>query len=535
MPLPTSAVSEPSLKTRVFSGATWSFVDNATQQVLSLLIFVVLGRILSPALFGIVSTAMVFVFLMRSVVLNAVMTGTLTLRHPQDEDYDTCFLLSIGIAGVFLIGLNLGAGALANLYRIDSFENVIRATSVVVLLFGLSQAHSAWARRNFKFRALAMRSTISTLIGGGVGIAIALAGYGLVGLVINQVLTAVVSMALLWRALPWRPRLRFASGSARRIMATALPHGATQTFQFLAQNFDIALVTYLVGPAGGGLYAAAKRVTLAVNIAIWGPLSSVSLPAFAEVTNDPARFGNAAVRISSLVTGITAPLLIGIATTATSLIPALFGARWQAAAPVMTVLALFAVVTPMTGILNQILLSFSRARTVFGFTLAQMVLAMAAMFAFGRDPVRIALCLSIPAVVSYLGMLALAARSTPFPLVRYLLGVGRPLACGAIMAAAVLLVPDFGRGPLVQLIAEVAVGGIVYGIAFVVIARETFGEVVAFAGSRVPERFQRRRGDAATVGMRAPVPLDPEGAEIAVALRTDGEALRGGDPAGSRR
>ena len=378
-----------------------------------------------------------------------------------------------------------------------------------------------------------MRSTISTLIGGGVGIAIALTGYGLTGLVTNQVLTAMVSMILLWRALPWRPHFRFSRESGRRIMATALPHGVTQSLLFLAQNFDTALITYLVGPAGGGLYAAAKRVTLAVSIAIWGPLSAVSLPAFAEVTDDAPRFGNVTVRVSSLITGVTAPLFIGIAITAPSLIPALFGTRWQAAAPIMTVLALFAVVSPMTGILNQILLSFGRARIVFRFTLAQMTLAMAAMFAFGRDPVRVALWLSIPGVVTYFGMLAFAVRATPFPLARYVLGIARPLACSAIMAGAVLLVPDLGRGPLVQLMAEVAVGGIVYCTAFALIARETFAEVVAFAGSRVPTRFRRQRGDAPTVGMGAPVLLDSEDAELAVALGADGEAPRGGTPVGS--
>lgn len=434
---------------------------------------------------------MVFVHLMRSIVLNAVSTGTLTLKNPRDEDYDTCFLLSIGIAGVFLLVLNLVAEPLASLYRIASFEGVIRVTSVVVLLFGLSQAHGAWARRNFQFRALAMRSTISTLVGGTAGVAIALAGYGLAGLVTNQVLTAVVSAALLWRALPWRPRLRFVPDSARRIMATALPHGVTQSLQFLAQNFDTALVTYLLGPFGGGLYAAAKRVTLAVSIAIWGPLSAVSLPAFAEVTGDPVRFGNVAVRISSLITALTAPLLIGIGITAPSLIPALFGARWDAAAPIMTVLALFATVSPMIGILQQILLAFGKARFVFIFTLAQMVLAVGAMFALGSDPVRIALCLGIPTVLTFAGMLILTTRTTPLPLGRYLIGVGRPLACGAIMAGALLLFPELGWGPVVQLCAEVTLGGIVYLAAFALIARETFGEVIGFASSRLPARFRR--------------------------------------------
>lgn len=484
----------PSLKMRVFSGASWSFIDNASQQALSLVIFVILGRLLSPALFGVVSTAMVFVFLLRSTVLNSITTALVTLRAPEDEDYDTGFWLCFCIAVTFLAILNSVADPLSRFYKIEEFSSVIRMTSVIIVFSGLSYAHHGWAKRNFRFRSLAMRNTISTAVGGTVGIAVALTGFGLTALVLNQVITGALGLALLWRAIPWRPKMRFRASRARALLATALPLGANSSLQFIAQNFDTALVTYLLGPFGGGLYAAAKRVVLAVQIALWQPMASVALPAFAEVTGDPVRFGNAAVRMSRMVLALTAPLFAGIALTAPVSVLVLFGSKWQEAAPIMTVLASFGILAPSLGVLQQMMVTQGRARLILITTLVQMLLSLAAIWVTGaHDGVTVALCLSAPTLINFIVTLALLTQLTPFPIGRYLAAISGPLAATAVMATAVLALPNLGVGPLMQLIILTLVGGGVYALAALLMARSAVNELVGFALPLV----RRGRGKAA--------------------------------------
>ncbi len=488
---------EQTLKVRVFSSASWSFIDNAAQQILSLIIFVVLGRLLSPALFGIVSTALVFVLLLRSTVLNSISTGLVTLPDPIDEDYDAGFWLCVAIAiGAFLF-LNIAAGPIAVLYHIDDFTAVIRATSIIVVIAGLSYAHIGWARRNFQFRSLALRSTISTAVGGAIGILIALSGHGLVALVLNQVIAGILALLLLWRAIPWRPKMRFSRVRARAILATAVPLGANQGLQFIALNFDTALVTFLLGPVGGGLYAAAKRVVLAVEIALWQPMATVALPAFAEVSGDAERFGNAAVRVGRLVMALTAPLFAGIALTAPFAMAVLFGNKWLAAAPIMTVLATAGVFVPSLGILTQIVTALGKSSLVLLFTTLQMGLSLAAIALIGtRDPVAIALCLCVPTPVIFVVTITALTRLTAFPLRRYLIAIGAPLLCTAIMAGGVLAIPDLHAGPLVQLVVLAGVGGLIYGIAALLIARAAVAEILGFLRPLIPHWLKTNLGMA---------------------------------------
>lgn len=485
------AAPQQGLKQRAVKGASWSLLDNIAQQVLTLVIFILLGRILSPALFGIVSTALVFVMLLRNSVLNSIATGLVALRTPTDEDYDTGFWLAMMIAAACFAALILGAGPLAKLFDIPEMTSVVRATAVMVLLSGLSYAHAAWARRNFMFRALAMRNTIGTLSGGAVAIALALLGYGIAALVANQLVTNLVALLLLWRAIAWRPKMRFSGERAKAILNTALPLSVNQGLNFVAQNFDTALVTYLLGPVAGGLYAVAKRIMLSIQVALFQPIANVTLPTFAEVNTQPERMAGAVARTAGLVMAIIAPLFIGLALTATPAIDVLFGDKWEGAAPVLTVLAGFGLATPALNILQQAITAMGKARWNLAMTCLQMLLAVGASFALADPgPAQIALCLTLPMSINLILSLFLLTRLIPLTISRYLQAVAPPLLCAGLMAAAIVFMPVTFDSPLLELLLLSAVGGITYVAACLFLARDAVREVMGIAGPYLPRRLR---------------------------------------------
>jgi O-antigen/teichoic acid export membrane protein len=496
-------VSDKSLKSRTASGATWSVIDGIVQQILSLAIFIVLGRLLLPELFGIVSTALTFVFLMRSTVLNAVSSSLVTLMQPEDRDYDTAFWLLVAVSLFTLVILNLSAKPIAGVYGLPELEIVIRMTSLIVLALGLSYAHFGWARRNFRFRALAIRNIAGTAVGGLAGIAVALAGYGLAALVVNQLLAALVSLVLLWCSVPWRPSFTFSEDRARVILSTAVPQGLTQSLQFVVQNFDVALVTYLLGPSSGGLYAAAKRINLAVQLVTWQPISTVMLPAFAEVVDDPGRLRDVTLKTASTVMTISAPVFVGIAAAAPGLIALLFGDQWLNAAPILTILSVFSIAVPNAGVLRVVLLAQRDARRVLYFTAIQAALSLAGLILLRPNDVQeVAYCLAVPAAVSYLIMAAYVCRHLDLTIVSYLIAIGRPLLAAALMAASIKLLPDLNVNSVLQTMLILSVGGAVYLAAMLAIARDTLRDILSFADALIPARIR-------VLGSRARRPRDP--------------------------
>ena len=203
------------------------------------------------------------------------------IAHPDDEDYNTAFVILLAISLIATLLLNVVASPISKLFNIGEFRPVLHYTSFMILVFGGSYAHVGWAKRNFKFRQLAIRNIIGVSLGGAVGITVALLGYGLTALVLNQLVAGFVSLGLLWVSIPWQPRLRYSPERAAHILSTSLPLGLSHGLQFAVQNFDTALVTYIIGPFAGGTYAAAKRITLATFLAVWAPIGNVAQSALA--------------------------------------------------------------------------------------------------------------------------------------------------------------------------------------------------------------------------------------------------------------
>lgn len=454
---------------------------------MSLAIFVVLGRLLEPQMFGVVATAMVFVYLINNSLLSAIGASLVALSSPQAEDYDTGFWI--------LAGTSLGCGLLlcaaarpfALLYHVAEFEPVLRAVSVIVVAFGLSYAHGAWARKNFRFRELTIRNVIGTVAGGAVGIVLAIRGHGITALVASQIATTLTAQGLLWVFVPWRPRLRFSCARARTLLEIAIPQAAAQALQFGVQNLDTVLVTYVLGPLAGGLYAAAKRITLALQQLVWAPIAGVVLPTLSEVADDNARLGRIAVRTATVVMAITAPVFFAVGASSHALIEALFGSRWLGAAPVLTILSLLGITVPSMGVLHVLLLAQRRTKVILYFASFQTLVAVFGIAAFGRENVEsIAFCLMLPAVFAYAGTYLYVRRSVRGPMKGYLRSVARPVAAAALMAGSMMLVPDLGLPPFAQLTVLLSVGAVVYALALFFVARDTLADLLGLVTPLLP-------------------------------------------------
>ena len=108
-------------------------------------------------------------------------------------------------AALTILGIALSWPA-AVYFKAPALQPVMAWLSVGFLLraFGLTQA--ALAQRELKFRALAIRDLTANILGGVVGIGLALAGYGVWSLVIMTLVSALLETVLLWSLAHWRPR-----------------------------------------------------------------------------------------------------------------------------------------------------------------------------------------------------------------------------------------------------------------------------------------------------------------------------------------
>jgi O-antigen/teichoic acid export membrane protein len=475
-------VSPNQLKRRAVKGAFWAILENVVVQAMALIIFVLMAKILGPARGGLILTAYMVTLLFSNTLIEGTATAIVRKADATDEDYDTCFSMCLGLSILSFLIVFAGAGAIAALLRTPQLGPILRGMSFILLFTGLSRTHTAWLMRNLQFRSLAIRSTVATTLGGAVGVGMALMGYGVASMVAQQLVQSVASTIALWVVTPWRPRLRFSLPIAKEIYAYGRHVAATGLTNFITQYSDVFFVTYLLGPAATGIYNVGKRIPNVLNSVLAGALQRVALPTFAQVQTDPDRLALAFFKAVSLSSTLSAPIFAGIGCVAPEVVDVLFGPKWSAAAPVLSLLAIVGYLTSIGYYNHSIFLASNRPHWQTFTTLIHASSTFIVYFSFAHFGLTAtALAYTVRSIVIYpvsvgMALIVLGASARD-----YLKAIGPPLVAALAMAAVVTA----GRLPLIhipsieRLILLAALGAAAYGATMALIGRKEMREVVS--------------------------------------------------------
>jgi PST family polysaccharide transporter len=225
----------------------------------------------------------------------------------------------------------------------------------------MSSIQTAILTRQMNFRALAIRSLLAMIIGGTVGLTMALRGWGVWSLVGQQLTNAIMSSLLMWWSVNWRPALRISLQHLGDLYKFSLSLTGNDVLWFFAQKSDQTIVGYGFGPLGLGPYSLASRLPTFLHDSIIGPLQSVAFPTFSKLQSDPERFHKALLKFCELSSFVSFPVFFGLMAVAPSLVPWLFGAKWLAAVPLLQVLAAYGAARSALGFMHPLMLSRGRA------------------------------------------------------------------------------------------------------------------------------------------------------------------------------
>jgi len=453
-------------------GASWAMLDNLAQQAVSFLIFVVLARLIAPQDFGLMAVAHLIVTLVRQTVFDAISHPVARAHNPTDHFYSraftVCLLLSVVTASVMV----LAAQPLAVFYQQPQLEQILRWMSVVIVACGSSAILEARMVRQMQFKLLAIRSIVSAVVGGMVGVALAQRGAGVMALVTQQIVTSVLGLLLLASQVRWRPTLVWRGLGMRAFVPDAYQVSVTGLFNFMATQGDTLLVSIFLGSYATGIYSFAKRLTSAVYLVVGGSLLRLAMPAFASAGNDPAALRSAYLRILGLSFFLMTPMLVGMGGLAHPLIEHFFGPAWVSAAPIVALLALLYLIFAANQINDYLLFAVGERNIPARRGLLQIVLALLMGWAVSSQGLfwtSAAFVCSGALVWPWAqGLANRHLQWGPSAIVSALQG---PVIASLVMLAFLLLTPQFGPQSMLSLIGYALTGAALYLLTHALVTR----------------------------------------------------------------
>lgn len=416
-------------------GFLWAISFRFGSHLANFLLGVVLARLLGPALFGTLAIVMAYIAILNALSDAGLAAGLTQRRHVRPAHLDSVFLWCAATS-LLLGALSAGfAPVVAHFYGDPQLGPLIAACSILIFGNGLAAVPMVVLRRRLGFKRIALLRFVATVTGGGLGVAMAVSGYGIWSLVAQQLTISSATLVMAFALSGWRPRYRFASKAIRQLSTFS---GAMYFARLLDEVFsrlDVVLFAKLISMEVLGHYQRAKSVNTLVFSYMFQSATEVLFPLLSSMGRNTPRVRNL-VQLSLDVICFGTFFLVGsMYLAAEALVGLVYGSAWLPAAGYLRPIALAAFAMPVSAILTTALSARGKSGTFLRAEIAKkavLALHLAVGYLYGLDV--FVSTLAVRGLVAVLVNLHYASTELGVSVAE----LGRPIAVQLLIGAASL-------------------------------------------------------------------------------------------------
>lgn len=328
------------LKRKALSGVIWMLAQKLGAQISALVVFIILARLLDARDFGLMAMAFVVTQFLTMFASQGLTSAIIQRKELEQSHLDTAFWLNLSVGvGVALISVS-SAPWIATLYGETEVSAIIMVLSINIVLESLTSVQNSILQRRMEFKSIAIRKLCGEVLGGAVGITLALNGFGVWSLVIRPIVSLLCQVVLFWLLTAWRPRLLFSVSHFKDIVGYGSNVLGVNVLNFAARQLDSFLIGLFMGATVLGQYSIAKRLIMMLIDLIRGGIGSVAWTMFSRMQDKTEQLQRAMLQVNQMVCLITFPLFTAISLYSYHFIPLFFGEKWYASIPIIQLLAL---------------------------------------------------------------------------------------------------------------------------------------------------------------------------------------------------
>lgn len=363
------------------SPVIWSAIQVVGKQGISLLTFFLLSCYLSPKEFGVIGMAMTWILFM--MVFSEVGFGAAIIQKKKIDDnhLSTIFVMNL-FAGVVLTVLGIFVSPMAAFfYKTPEVAPVLAVLSVGFMVNSFSLTQVALAQREMRFRDLAIRDLISSVIGGFAGLTLAFLGYGVWSLVVQTLVSYTIGSFLIYKISTWTPNLRlFRISYLNELWPYSSKIFYFNLLKFFSQNLDKLLVGYLLGSVSLGLYTFAYKLVVQPVSMVAGSVGNYLFPKFSRHQSDKIFIKEYFVFIHKATNALLVPPLLVLFLSSTVILEAFIDGKWAAASTIVKYLALVGVFQIFYSPVGQLMKSLNRPALLLRWAVFFIVVTMSCLY-----------------------------------------------------------------------------------------------------------------------------------------------------------
>ncbi|MBQ8035068.1 MAG: lipopolysaccharide biosynthesis protein [Bacteroidales bacterium] len=335
------------LKEKTAKGLGWGFIDNFVGTGITAVVSIILARILSPEEFGLVGMIAIFIALGNSLMDSGFSGALIRKENVTDKDLSTVFYTNLILSIIIYAILFVSAPFIAEFLNTPILVKLVRILSLSVLIMSFTQVQKVNFIRKIDFRTQAIISLAASLVSGIASIWMALDGYGVWSLVVQQLSKQAVVSLLLWIFSTWKPSIIFSWSSFKEMFSFGSKLLACSIISVIWNEIYSLVIGKMYNPVSVGYFTRAEKFKGLVTSNIGQVVQRVGYPVMSSIQSDPQRQVRVYRKVVRLTMLITSTLVMGLIGCADAMIEVLIGAKWLPAAEYLRILGLSGIFLPL--------------------------------------------------------------------------------------------------------------------------------------------------------------------------------------------
>lgn len=477
----------------VFTNLIWRLLERLGAQGVTFVVSIVLARLLDPAAYGTIALITIFLSILNVFVDSGMANALIQKKDSDDLDFSSVFWFNLGMCIFLYIIMFFSANFIAKFYHKSELVPLIRVLSIVLIISGIKNVQQAYITKNMQFKKFFIATIWGTIGAAIAGIMIAYLGGGVWALVMQSIFNSVVDTVLLWVTVRWRPKFVFSWTRVKGLLSYGWKLLSSSLIDNVYNNIRQLIIGRMYSADMLGIYNRGKQFPQIISTNVNSSIDSVLFPAMSSEQQNYEKVKMMLKRSIQTSVYVMAPLLMGLASIADTLIPLLLTEKWALCIPYMRVFCVAYVFEPINTASINAIKAIGRSDIFLKLTIVKRCIALLLIIiAMKYGVFAIAVSCLVAGVIENIINLACVYKVLDYKFVDQIKDIFPIIILSVVMGACVYPLKLLKIHAILILVIQVFLGAIIYIFLSYVFHVNSLTYVLGMIKSLI---FKKRKGE----------------------------------------
>ena len=324
----------------IASNLFWKFSERIGAQVVTLIVSMVLARLLEPEMYGTIALATVLISILNVFIDSGLGLSLIQKEKADDIDFSSVFFFNCLVCLILYFSLFTCAPFIASFYKRNELCLVIRVLGLSLIISGIKNIQQAYISKHMMFKKFFLATLGGTISAAIAGIWLAFYGYGIWALVIPDLLNKSFGAFTLWITVAWRPQFVFSWCRLKKLLSFGWKILLASILNTIYNDLRQLFVGKEYSTETLAFFNKGEQLPSLLIININSSIDNVLFSAMSAEQNDKVKLKKMTRMSIKICFYILAPIMIGFAISAKTIICLLFTEKWLPCVPIMQILCI---------------------------------------------------------------------------------------------------------------------------------------------------------------------------------------------------